>query len=113
MVINVKIIRVRMIITFLCRYMVFGGVGIIVEVLTDKINRSVATVREVVKNCGGKWQVQDPLCLSSDSARVVNVKVIDADKDQLLAIALDAGADDIIEPPMDEDDTDEERSERY
>lgn len=46
-------------------------------------------------------------------ARVVNVKVIDANKDQLLAIALDAGADDIIEPPMDEDDTDEERSERY
>lgn len=87
--------------------------GIIVEVLTDKINRSVATVREVVKNCGGKMAGPGSLMFKFRRARVVNVKVIDADKDQLLAIALDAGADDIIEPPMDEDDTDEERSERY
>lgn len=91
----------------------FGGVGIIVEVLTDKINRSVATVREVVKNCGGKMAGPGSLMFKFRRARVVNVKVIDANKDQLLAIALDAGADDIIEPPMDEDDTDEERSERY
>ncbi|GFZ08477.1 YebC-like protein [Actinidia rufa] len=62
----------------------FGGVGIIVEVLTDKITRSVAAVRGVMPT-----------------------------ESQLLAIALDAGADDIIEPPMHEDDTDEDRSERY
>lgn len=28
--------------------------GITVEVLTDKVNRSVALVREVVRDCGGK-----------------------------------------------------------
>lgn len=45
--------------------------------------------------------------------RVVNVKVTDADKDQLLAIALDTGAEDVIEPPIYENDADEDRSERY
>ncbi|KAF7150857.1 hypothetical protein RHSIM_Rhsim02G0178300 [Rhododendron simsii] len=91
----------------------FGGVGIIIEVSTDKINRSVAAVREVVKDCGGKMAGPGSLIFKFRRARVANVKVTDADKDQLLAIALDAGADDVIEPPMYEDDTDEERSERY
>lgn len=91
----------------------FGGVGIIIEISTDKINRSVAAVREVVKDCGGKMAGPGSLIFKFRRARVANVKVTDADKDQLLAIALDAGADDVIEPPMYEDDTDEERSERY
>ncbi|XP_057468513.1 probable transcriptional regulatory protein At2g25830 isoform X1 [Actinidia eriantha] len=91
----------------------FGGVGIIVEVLTDKITRSVAAVRGVVKDCGGKLADPGSIMFKFTRARVVNVKVTDADRDQLLAIALDAGADDIIEPPMYEDDTDEDRSERY
>ncbi|KAI3797542.1 hypothetical protein L1987_32800 [Smallanthus sonchifolius] len=36
-------------------------------------------------------------------ARVVNVKVTDADRDQLHTIALDDGADDVIEPSMDDE----------
>ncbi|GKC41725.1 probable transcriptional regulatory protein, partial [Tanacetum coccineum] len=92
----------------------YGGVGIIVEVSTDKINRSVARVREVVKDCGGKMADPGSIMFKFKRARVVNVKVTDADKDQLLNIALDAGADDVIEPPMDDDDDSEEhKSERY
>nr|GEX53841.1 probable transcriptional regulatory protein At2g25830 isoform X2 [Tanacetum cinerariifolium] len=92
----------------------YGGVGIIVEVSTDKINRSVARVREVVKDCGGKMADPGSIMFKFKRARVVNVKVTDADKDQLLNIALDAGADDVIEPPMDyDDDSEEDKSERY
>ncbi|KAK4760800.1 hypothetical protein SAY87_005693 [Trapa incisa] len=64
----------------------FGGVSIVVEVSTDKINRC---------------------------ARVVNIKVFDTDKDQLLDSALDAGAEDVIEPPVYEDDSEEDGSNRY
>uniref|UniRef100_A0A2P2P1C4 TACO1/YebC-like second and third domain-containing protein n=1 Tax=Rhizophora mucronata TaxID=61149 RepID=A0A2P2P1C4_RHIMU len=46
-------------------------------------------------------------------AMVVNIKVTDADRDQLLTIALDAGAEDVIEPPVYGDDTDEEKAEGY
>ncbi|KAK6927356.1 Transcriptional regulator TACO1-like [Dillenia turbinata] len=91
----------------------FGGVGMVVEVLTDKINRSVAAVREVVKDCGGKMADPGSIMFKFKRVRVVNVKVSDADKDQLLAIALDAGAEDVIEPPTYDDGTDEDRSESY
>lgn len=91
----------------------YGGVGIIVEVLTDKINRSVAAVREVVKDCGGKMADPGSISFKFKRARVVNVKVTDADRDQILAVALDAGADDVIEPSVDEDDAEEEMNERY
>ncbi|KAL8227028.1 hypothetical protein R6Q57_016860 [Mikania cordata] len=91
----------------------YGGVGIIVEALTDKINRSVARVREVVKDCGGKMADPGSIMFKFKRARVVNVKVTDADRDQLLAIALDAGADDVIEPVDDDDDSEEDKLERY
>lgn len=84
----------------------------IIEVLTDKINRSVALVREVVKDCGGKMADPGSVMFKFRRARVVNVKATEANKDQLLIIALDTGAEDVIESPIYEDDTEEDRSER-
>lgn len=82
------------------------------EVSTDKIKRSVAVIREVVKDYGGKMADPGSVLFKFRRARVVNIKVTDADRDQLLGIALDAGAEDVIEPPTYEDDSDEDRSER-
>lgn len=73
----------------------------------------MARVREVVKDCGGKMADPGSIMFKFKRARVANVKVTDADRDQLLTIALDAGADDVIEPPMDDDDSEEDNSERY
>ncbi|CAN6456642.1 unnamed protein product [Victoria cruziana] len=89
----------------------FGGVSMVVEVLTDKVNRSVAAVREVVKDCGGKMADPGSVMFKFKRARVVTVKPTDVDKDQLLAIALDAGAEDVIEPPAYEDADEEDQSE--
>ncbi|KAK9101226.1 hypothetical protein Scep_024656 [Stephania cephalantha] len=91
----------------------YGGAGMVVEVLTDKINRSVAAIREVVKDCGGKMADPGSILFKFRRARVVNVKVADAEKDQLLGIALDVGAEDVIEPHLDEDDPEEDHSENY
>ncbi|EOA27475.1 hypothetical protein CARUB_v10023613mg [Capsella rubella] len=91
----------------------YGGVSMVVEVLTDKINRSVAAIRSVVKDYGGKMADSGSVMFKFRRVRVVNIKVTEADKDQLLIIALDAGAEDVIEPPIYEDDTDEDREERY
>ncbi|KAK1264556.1 putative transcriptional regulatory protein [Acorus gramineus] len=89
----------------------FGGVAIVVEVLTDKITRSVATVREVVKDYSARMADPGSVLFKFRRARVVNVKDTDVDKDQLLIVALDAGAEDVIEPSFDEDES-EDRSER-
>ncbi|PKI53755.1 hypothetical protein CRG98_025885 [Punica granatum] len=77
----------------------FGGVSIVVEVSTDKVTRSVAAVREIVKDYGGKMADPGSVLFKFRRVRVVNIKVTDVDKDQLLNIALDAGAEDVIEPP--------------
>ncbi|GJN14971.1 hypothetical protein PR202_gb01853 [Eleusine coracana subsp. coracana] len=80
----------------------FGGVGMVVEVLTDKITRSVQEIRNTLKDCGAKLADPGSVTFRFRQARVVNVKVTDADKDQLLSVALDAGADDVIEPNFDD-----------
>lgn len=73
----------------------------------------MAAVREVVKDCGGKMADSGSIMFKFRRARVVNIKATNADKDQLLMIALDAGAEDVIEPHIDEEDTEEDRSQRY
>lgn len=93
----------------------FGGVGMIVEVLTDKITRSVADIRNVVKDSGAKLAVPGSIMFKFRRVRVVNIKPGDADKDQLLSVALDAGSEDVIEPTnieADEDDNDDGTEER-
>ncbi|KAJ4821212.1 YebC-like protein [Rhynchospora pubera] len=92
----------------------FGGVGMVVEVLTDKITRSVAEIRNVVKDCGAKLADPGSNMFKFRRVRVVNIKSGDADKDQLLSVALDAGAEDVIEPTnIDDDDDDDGNEERY
>lgn len=91
----------------------YGGVGFVVEVLTDKVNRSVGAVRSVVKDCGGKMADSGSVMFRFRRARTVSVKVGNANKDQLLEVALDAGAEDVIEPSDEEDNSEEYQSERY
>nr|XP_019705472.1 probable transcriptional regulatory protein At2g25830 isoform X2 [Elaeis guineensis] len=91
----------------------FGGVGMVVEVLTDKITRSVAAVRGVVKDSGAKLADPGSILFKFRRVRVVNIKATDADKDQLLVVALDAGAEDVIEPTVYDDDSEEDHSESY
>ncbi|GER56102.1 YebC-related [Striga asiatica] len=46
-------------------------------------------------------------------ARVVNINAKNVDKDKLLAIALDSGADDVIDPLIDEDGMEEDLERHY
>jgi transcriptional/translational regulatory protein YebC/TACO1 len=89
----------------------FGGVGMIVEVLTDKITRSVQDIKNVVRDCSAKLADPGSIMFKFRRVRVVNIKPGDADKDQLLSVALDAGAEDVIEPTNIEDDDDDAGSE--
>lgn len=46
----------------------------VVEVLTNKITRSVAAVRTVVKDCGGKMADPGSVMFKFRRARVINIK---------------------------------------
>ncbi len=73
-----------------------GGIAILIEVLTDNKNRAAAEVRNILNRAGGS------LATSNAVARLFNRKgVISLDgekytEDQVMEIALEAGADDIV-----------------
>ncbi|HUY39488.1 MAG TPA: YebC/PmpR family DNA-binding transcriptional regulator [Candidatus Binataceae bacterium] len=73
-----------------------GGVAIMVEVLTDNRNRTVAEIRFMFSRHGGNlgeagcvgWMFKKRGMLSIDKGAI--------DEDKLLELALDAGADDVL-----------------
>ncbi|EFJ38845.1 hypothetical protein SELMODRAFT_437703 [Selaginella moellendorffii] len=88
----------------------YGGVGIVVEVLTDNPNRSSCQIREVVKKCRAKMAGSGSVLFDFKRAGVLYVKAAaDVSADELFVAATDAGAEDVIEPPEDEEASLEDR----
>ena len=88
----------------------YGGVGLVLEVLTDNHNRAAATIRDVVKKSGAKMADSGSVLFNFKRAGVIYVKADKVEADDLLLAAMDAGAEDVIEPsaPDEEDDEDDE-----
>lgn len=91
----------------------FGGVGIVVEVLTDNLNRAAANVRDVVKKSGCKMADPGSVLFNFRRAGAVHVRADKVDGDALLSAAMDAGAEDVLEPTYDEDEDVKDNSEKY
>lgn len=76
-----------------------GGVAIIVEALTDNKNRTAANVRNAFTK--GKGNVGTPGCVSfmfeKKGQILIEKEGISFDTDELMMLALDAGAEDFIE----------------
>jgi YebC/PmpR family DNA-binding regulatory protein len=71
-----------------------GGVALLIDVLTDNRNRAGADVRGVFNKLGGS--LAEPGAVSWQFSRRGIIEVAgDADEDELMMAALDAGADDI------------------
>ena len=72
-----------------------GGVAVIVEVVTDNLNRAASEVRHIFDKCGGSLGANG--CVSWKFERK-GVIVVDNDKgmdeDELMMVAIDAGAAD-------------------
>jgi YebC/PmpR family DNA-binding regulatory protein len=72
-----------------------GGAAILVEVLTDNRNRSVAEVRSVFTRGGGSLGEAGCVAWMFDSRGLVSVDTEGKDPDEVELLAIDAGADDI------------------
>ena len=73
-----------------------GGVAVIVEALTDNTNRTTSAVRSTFDKHGGNLGTQG--CVSYMFARkgvIIIEKTDEIDEDELMMVALDAGADDM------------------
>ena len=86
--------------------------GIIIEVLTDNLNRTAANVRDVVRKSGCKMADPGSVLFNFRKAGVVNVRADKIEGDVLLAAAMDAGAEDVVEPTLYEDDDPNDLSEK-
>lgn len=72
-----------------------GGAAILVEVLTDNRNRSVAEVRSVFTRGGGNLGESGCVAWLFDPRGVITIEVDGGDPDEIALKAIDAGADDV------------------
>ncbi len=72
-----------------------GGVAILVDVLTDNRNRTAGEIRKIFEKSGGKMGSAGCVAYMFERKGLLSVDAAASDEDTLLAIALDAGADDL------------------
>jgi len=74
-----------------------GGVAVMVEAVTDNKNRTVSEVRHVFSKYNGNLGEQGCVSWMFDRKGVITFPKEEVDEDQLMEIALEAGAEDITE----------------
>lgn len=72
-----------------------GGAAILVNVLTDNRNRTVAEIRRLFDKCGGSMGTAGCVAWMFKKRGVIAIDPGAADEDRLMEIALEAGADDV------------------
>ncbi len=72
-----------------------GGVGIIVEVLTDNRNRAAANVRTVFGKNGGNMGETNSVAFMFDRVGEIAYPVAAGDEDKVMEAAIEAGAEDV------------------
>ena len=72
-----------------------GGVGVIVEVLTDNRNRSASTVRSTFTKCGGNLGETGSVSFMWDHVGQITYDAKAGSEDKVMEAAIEAGADDV------------------
>jgi YebC/PmpR family DNA-binding regulatory protein len=72
-----------------------GGVAIIVETITDNKNRTVSDMRYIFSKNGGNLGDKGSVAWIFNKKGLITIDKDKANEDDLIAIALDAGADDV------------------
>jgi YebC/PmpR family DNA-binding regulatory protein len=79
------------------RYEGYGvnGIAIIVEALTDNLNRTASNIRSYFTKCGGNLGTTGSVSHSFDRVGEISYPASAGDADTVMMAALDAGADDV------------------
>ena len=72
-----------------------GGVAVMVEVLTDNRNRAASDVRYIFSKHGGKLGTSGSVTYLFERKGVILVPKEEVDEDELMELALEAGAEDV------------------
>jgi len=74
----------------------YGGVGIIVEGMTDNKNRIASDIRIATNKCGGTIASPGSVAYNFDRKGVIRIPKANAVEDDLFLLATEAGADDFF-----------------
>lgn len=74
-----------------------GGAAVLIETLTDNKNRAVADVRFIFSKNGGNLGENGCVAWMFEKKGYINIEKNSADEDTLMEIAIDAGAEDVME----------------
>jgi YebC/PmpR family DNA-binding regulatory protein len=72
-----------------------GGTALLLEITSDNRNRTVAEIRNLLTKNGGNMAEAGSVAWQFHKKGLITVERGKADEDQLLSLALDAGADDV------------------
>ncbi len=72
-----------------------GGVGLLVRVLTDNKNRAAAEIRHIFSRHGSSFAQPGSVSRGFERKGQIIVDAASVDEDQLMSVALEAGADDM------------------
>ncbi|MEO1497588.1 MAG: YebC/PmpR family DNA-binding transcriptional regulator [Planctomycetota bacterium] len=72
-----------------------GGVGVMVEILTDNRNRTAPEVRKIFEVCGGKLGATGCAGWMFERKGLVVIPADQTDEESLLELAVEAGGDDV------------------
>ena len=72
-----------------------AGVAVMIDVMTDNKNRTVADIRHIISKNGGNLGAANCVAWMFHRKGVITVNAEDANEDELMEIALDAGAEDM------------------
>lgn len=73
-----------------------GGVAMLVEVATDNKNRTIAEVRHIIGKGGGNMGEPGSVAWMFDKRGVLSFDPAKYTEDQVMEVALEAGADDVV-----------------
>lgn len=74
-----------------------GGVGIIIEGVTDNRNRTVAEIKAILNKYSGRLADTGAVSYQFDTKGIIVIDVLNASPDEISLCAIDAGAQDVIE----------------
>ncbi len=72
----------------------FGGVGILVDILTDNKNRIASEIRIATNKCGGTVATPGAVAYNFDRKGVIRIAKEDAKEDELFLLSSESGAED-------------------
>jgi YebC/PmpR family DNA-binding regulatory protein len=73
-----------------------NGVAVYVTVLTDNKNRTAADIRYIFDRVGGKLGTDGSVSWMFERKGVIFVDAVGRDEDELMMVAIDAGAEDVL-----------------